>query len=87
MTASEAITQAAKALHTVILTYTDVKGSTSTREVEPYSWRPGGKSAPAAVRFFAWDIGKGEIRGFRMDRVAQAQVTERTYVPRWVVEI
>ncbi|MCI0563566.1 MAG: WYL domain-containing protein [Nitrososphaera sp.] len=85
MTASEAITQAARALHTVIINYTDQKGAASTREVEPYSWRPG--KDPGSIRFFGFDISKSEIRGFRMDRVSLAQVTERTFVPKWVVEI
>ena len=41
----------------------------------------------AGVELRGFDMGKGEIRGFRMDRVALAKVTDRTYVPRWVVEI
>lgn len=85
MTAAEAITQAGRALHTVIINYTDVEGQATTREVEPYSWRPG--KDPGTVRFFGFDINKGQIRGFRMDRVSQAQVTERTFVPKWVVEV
>ncbi len=85
MTAADAITQAARMLHTVIIDYTDVKGQSSTRETEPYSWRPG--KDPGSMRYFGFDMGKGEIRGFRMDRVALAKVTDRTYVPRWVVEV
>lgn len=85
MTVAEAITQAARALHTVIIDYSDAKGQSSTRECEPYSWRPG-KDA-GSIRFFGFDISKNEIRGFRMDRVSLAQVTDRTFVPRWVVEI
>ena len=84
MTASEAIQQAARALHTVIINYTDVKGQASTRECEPYSFRPGKEGS---IRFFGFDLGKGEIRGFRMDRLSFAQVTDRTFVPRWVVEL
>lgn len=84
MTAAEAITQAARSLHTVVINYADEKGASSTREVEPYSWRPGKEGS---VRFFAFDISKNAIRGFRMDRVSLAQITDRTYVPRWVVEL
>ena len=85
LTASEAITQAARALHTVIINYTDVEGSASTREIEPYSFRPG--KDPGSVRIFGFDISKGQIRGFRMDRVSMAQITERTFVPKWIVEL
>ena len=85
MTASDAIIQAGRMLHTVILDYTDVTGNSTTREVEPYSFRPG--KDPGSMRFFGFDISKGQIRGFRMDRVAVAKVTDRTFVPRWTVEV
>lgn len=83
MTAEEAIAEAARNLRTVILTYVDEKGETTTREVEPYSYRPGKETA----RFMAFDIEKGQIRGFRLDRIVTAAVTENTYTPRWAVEI
>lgn len=85
MTALEAISMAARSLHTVQISYTDAKGASSDREVEPYSFRPG-KDA-GSMRFFAFDPAKNNIRGFRMDRVSMAMVTQNTYVPRWVVEI
>lgn len=85
MTAIEAIEQAARSLHTVNIQYTDAKGAGSQREVEPYSFRPG--KDPGSLRFFAYDPSKGSIRGFRMDRVAVAEVTQNTFAPRWVVEI
>lgn len=85
MTALEAIQVAARALHTVQIEYTDAKGAGSTREVEPYSFRPG--KDPGSMRFFAFDAAKNNIRGFRMDRVSSATMTQNTYVPRWVVEI
>lgn len=85
MTAMDAIQMAARGLHTVKIQYTDAKGASSTREVEPYSFRPG--KDPGSLRFFAFDPSKGSIRGFRMDRIAVAEVLENTYVPRWVVEI
>jgi predicted DNA-binding transcriptional regulator YafY len=85
MDPSEAIRQAARALHTVIINYTDQKGQTSTREVEPYSWRSG--KDPGSIRFFGFDLTKNEIRGFRLDRISAAYITERTFVPQWVVEI
>lgn len=83
MTAEEAIAQAARELKTCILTYVDEKGETTTREVEPYSYRPGKE----ATRFMAYDTEKGQIRGFRLDRIVSVAVTESTYTPRWTVEI
>lgn len=85
MTALEAIQTAAKSLHTVQIQYTDAKGASSTREVEPYSLRPG--KDPGSLRFFAFDPAKNSIRGFRMDRISVAEVQPNTYVPRWVVEL
>jgi predicted DNA-binding transcriptional regulator YafY len=85
MTALEAIQTAAKSLHTVQIQYTDVKGASSTREVEPYSLRPG--KDPGSLRFFAFDPAKNSIRGFRMDRISVAEVQPNTFVPRWVVEL
>ena len=85
MTAMDAIQMAAKQLHTVQIEYTDAKGASSTREVEPYSFRPG--KDPGSLRFFAFDPAKNSIRGFRMDRISVAEVQQNTYVPRWVVEI
>jgi predicted DNA-binding transcriptional regulator YafY len=85
MTAMEAIQMAAHSLHTVDIQYTDAKGAASQREVEPYSFRPG--KDPGSLRFMAFDPSKNSIRGFRMDRIAVAEVTENSYVPRWVVEV
>ena len=83
MTAMDAISVAAQSLHTVIITYTDEKGAHTIRECEPYSLRPGKEGT---TRFFAFDYLRGHIRGFRVDRIARAEVTEKPYVPKWVVE-
>jgi predicted DNA-binding transcriptional regulator YafY len=84
VTAEEAIAEAARALHRVILTYVDEKGVTTTREIEPYSYRPG---KDGAIRFMGFDIEKGAIRGFRTDRIVSATVSENTFTPQWPVEI
>lgn len=83
MTGLDAIAEAARRLCTVVINYTDVKGRTSVREVEPYSLRPG---AMGSTRFFAFDLSKQNIRGFRLDRISQAQETNNPYIPRYVVE-
>lgn len=79
----DAIADAARRLCTVIIQYSDAKGVTTTREVEPYSLRPG---KAGSTRFFAFDIAKQQIRGFRLDRISQATSTENPYTPQWVVE-
>lgn len=83
MDALEAITIAGRGLRTVLIGYVDAKGQTTTRECEPYSLRPGKEGS---IRFFGFDIGKSAIRGFRTDRINTAQVTDNTFVPKWVVE-
>lgn len=84
MTSIDAITVAARSLRTVIINYTDEKGSPSTREVEPYSLRPG---KMGSTRFFGYDYSRQQIRGFRLDRIDYAEATENTFVPKWVVEL
>jgi predicted DNA-binding transcriptional regulator YafY len=84
MSAEDAIAEAARNLRTVILTYVDVDGAETTREVEPYSYRPGKEGG---IRFMAFDIQKSAMRGFRNDRIVSAAVTENTYTPQWAVEI
>lgn len=84
MTAEQAIALAAQNLRTIILTYVDEDSVETTREVEPYSYRPGKQGA---IRLFAFDVNKNQIRGFRGDRIVAATVTENSYIPRWVVEI
>jgi len=83
MNSLDAIRLAARSLKTIILNYTDVKGRNTVRECEPYSLRPG---KDGTTRFFAFDYLRGEMRGFRMDRIAIAQVTEKAYTPRYQVE-
>lgn len=78
------IRNAARRLHTVIITYVDAKGQVTQREVQPYSLRPG--KTPGSVRFFAFDVAKGQIRGFLMENIRDVAETENTFVPLWTVE-
>jgi len=79
----ETIIKAAQSLHTLIITYTSEKGEVTQREVEPYSFR----QTKRGVRLFAYDVQKNAIRGFYVDNIQSAQITDRTYSPRWIVEI
>ena len=59
-------------------------GSMEPRVVEPYSFRHRGKGG--TVLFFAWDVRKNAIRGFRMDRIKNVTELEQTFNPRFPVE-
>lgn len=58
--------------------------SIEPRVVEPYSFRNRGKGG--TVLFFAWDVRKDAIRGFRMDRIKNVTELEQTFDPRFPVE-
>ena len=53
------------------------------RHVEPYSF----SHDHGDDGLFAWDVSKGGIRRFSIDRIDDAQVTEGIYNPRYAVEI
>lgn len=79
----EIIREAARDLRTVIITYVNEKGEQTRREVQPYSLRPGKEGS---VRFFGFDVTKGQIRGFRLDRIQNVEPTTNTFTPLWTVE-
>lgn len=60
----------------------DYDGSTS--RVEPYSLR---RSENGDVILHAWDIGRGERRGYRIDGIKAARPTERVFSPRYEIEL
>jgi predicted DNA-binding transcriptional regulator YafY len=63
--------------HLMQFEYTDAKGETTTRTVEPYELKESGY-------FFGFDVSKGEIRQFRVDRMNDnIQILEDVFVPRW----
>ena len=59
-------------------------GSMEPRVVEPYSFRNKGRGG--TILFFAWDIRKNAIRGFRLDRIRNVTELEQTFRPRYPVE-
>ncbi|WP_299290185.1 TIR domain-containing protein [Nitrosopumilus sp.] len=59
-------------------------GSIEPRVVEPYSFRARGKGG--TLLFFAYDIAKKAIRGFRVDRIQSVTELEEDFKPRWPVE-
>lgn len=80
----DTIEQAARAKKVLRIIYIE-KDNTSEgwRYVEPYSFsKDGGEQG-----LFAWDISKGGIRRFSLERISQAEITEQAYAPRYAVEI
>jgi len=59
-------------------------GTIEPRVVEPYSFRNRGKGGN--LLFFAWDIRKNGIRGFRVDRIRQVTELEEEFQARFPVE-
>lgn len=64
--------------------YTEKDGtSEGWRYVEPYSFRGEGD----AEALFAWDMQKDGIRRFTLHRIDNAELTDKSFVPRYPVEI
>lgn len=64
--------------------YTEKDGlNEGWRHVEPYSFRGEGESGA----LFAWDIEKDGIRRFTLERIDNAELTAKTFMPRYPVEI
>lgn len=55
-----------------------------TRTIEPYSLR---RTQKGDVLLHAFNVDAGEHRSYRIDRIQGARVTERTYVPRYEIEL
>jgi predicted DNA-binding transcriptional regulator YafY len=76
------VAQEARAGRTVMLTAREADGSVETREVEPYSLRPG----PNGQRLFYWCCMKQGMRNTYLSNILSAELTGRTFVPRFSVE-
>jgi predicted DNA-binding transcriptional regulator YafY len=80
----ETIKQAAREKKVLKIIYCEKDGtSEGWRYVEPYSF----SHDDGKVGFFAWDVSKGGIRRFSIDRINDIQVTNETYNPRYRIEI
>lgn len=66
------------------LQYRDSKGAVSMRTVEPYSFR---RSVAGDVLLMATQEIDGAARSFRVDRILGVTATQRTFVPRYPVEL
>ena len=77
------ITNEARAGRTILLTAAEADGSVETREIEPYSVRPG-KTGP---RLFYWCLKKQGTRNTYLSNILDATPTGHPFAPRWPVEL
>ena len=68
----------------VELDYRDEQGRRSTRIIEPYSLR---RTQAGDILLMAVRAESSEPRSYRMDRIVGARATERTYAPRYPIEL
>jgi len=78
------IKQAAHERRVLKIIYIEKDGtSEGWRYIEPYSFTDGESSQA----LFAWDIDKNGIRRFIINRIQEAEITEKEYQPRYAIEI
>jgi len=68
----------------VELDYTDERGRRSSRIIEPYSLR---RTSAGDLLLMAVKADTGEGRSYRVDRIQGATATNRTFIPRYGVEL
>ena len=68
----------------VDLEYRDEEGRRGTRTIEPYSLR---RTSAGDLLLYAVRSEDGQDRSYRVDRVLGARATQRTFVPRYEVEL
>ena len=78
------IQEAGQRKKVIWLEATEKDGSVEPREVEPYSFRDRGKDG--SLLFFGWDIQKDQIRAFRVDRILNVSILDKSFRPRFPVE-
>lgn len=80
----ETIKRAAQERKILKVVYSEKDGtSEGWRYLEPYSF----SHDDGEVGLFAWDISKGGIRRFSIERITDVQITDETYNPRFAIEI
>lgn len=66
------------------LDYTDERGRGSIRLIEPYSLR---RTRDNNIILHAWNIDRNAHRSYRVDRIQGARTTNRSFTPRYAVEL
>jgi predicted nucleotidyltransferase component of viral defense system len=68
----------------VELDYLSERGERSTRSIEPYSLR---RTNAGDILLFAVRADDAQSRSYRLDRIQSARVSNRPFIPRYVVEL
>jgi predicted nucleotidyltransferase component of viral defense system len=68
----------------VDLDYQDEEGRSGTRTIEPYSLR---RTKAGDLLLYAVRADDGQDRSYRVDRIRGARATQRTFTPRYAVEL
>lgn len=79
----EFIADEARAHRTVVIEAREKDGSTETREIEPYSTRPGKEEE--RLMFFC--LKREAMRSILLSNLLSAEPTGRDFVPRYDVEL
>lgn len=78
------IRSAARQHKTLIIEYQPKDSVTyEQREIEPFSFRPEGTTD----RLMAWDVDKQGVRSFLTENIRTARMTERTFIPKYPIEL
>jgi predicted nucleotidyltransferase component of viral defense system len=64
--------------------YTDKKGNSGRRLVEPYSLR---RSSAGDLLLYTFDRHRGEVRSFTVSSIRNVSVTQQVFVPQRVIEL
>lgn len=80
MTTEEVIKIGAQTQTLVEIGYTDSKGQSSVRKIEPYEIKDGNA-------LYGYCLQKQGIRRFNMNNISFANNTENKFTPRWDIKI
>lgn len=72
-------------LRLVMLDYTRLDGGRRTRLVEAYSYRF--RPSTGRTYFYGWNVEEGGIRSYIVPQIHGARITDKTFEPRYLVEI
>lgn len=73
----------ARAHRTVLIEGIEKDGTRERREIEPYSLRPG----LIAERLMFWCLKRDGLRSLLVPNIIRAEPTNRSFVPRYPVEL
>lgn len=72
----------------IVMHYTkETTGETKKYIVAPYSWRYRRLKSGLRKMLFAWDMEEDKIKSFVLSNIRNVALTDRKYVPRFLVEI